>query len=63
MSTKEVQKEIEEALQTAGIRSRVKTLIGGLAASKEWAEEIGADGWAETAVKGVEEAISLLKAS
>ncbi|MHA1917875.1 MAG: hypothetical protein ACTSUV_06155 [Candidatus Ranarchaeia archaeon] len=43
------------------MEGKVKTLIGGLAASKEWAKEIGADDWVETAIDGVEEAKKLFE--
>ena len=41
-------------LQEAGLRDQVKVIIGGVPASPEWAEEIGADGYAENATEAVE---------
>jgi corrinoid protein of di/trimethylamine methyltransferase len=38
-----------DALKTAGVRTRVKVLIGGAPVSKQYAEEIGADGYSENA--------------
>jgi trimethylamine corrinoid protein len=48
------QRSIEEKLREAGIRERVKTIIGGAATSAEWKEKIGADYYASTATKGVQ---------
>lgn len=41
-------------LQEAGLREQVKVIIGGVPASSEWAEEIGADAYAENATEAVE---------
>jgi corrinoid protein of di/trimethylamine methyltransferase len=40
-------------LKEAGLRDRVKVIIGGVPASAEWAEEIGADAYAENATEAV----------
>jgi len=40
-------------LQEAGLRDQVKVIVGGVPASPEWAEEIGADGYAENATEAV----------
>jgi 5-methyltetrahydrofolate--homocysteine methyltransferase len=42
-----------DALQQAGVRSQVKVLIGGAPITQKYAEEIGADGYAENAVGAV----------
>jgi len=41
-------------LQEAGLRDRVKVIVGGVPASPEWAEEIGADAYAENATEAVQ---------
>lgn len=41
-------------LKEAGLRDRVEVIIGGVPASPEWAEEIGADAYAENATDAVE---------
>lgn len=41
-------------LKEAGLRDQVKVIIGGVPASQEWADEIGADGYAENATEAVE---------
>ncbi len=40
-------------LEEAGLRERVKVIVGGVPASPEWAAEIGADGYAENATEAV----------
>jgi corrinoid protein of di/trimethylamine methyltransferase len=41
-------------LKEAGLRDQVKVIVGGVPASPEWAEEIGADGYAENATQAVQ---------
>jgi dimethylamine corrinoid protein len=59
-TTLPVQREVIEALKKAGLRSRVKVLVGGAPATAKWAEEIGADGYGEDAIKAVKVAKRLL---
>jgi 5-methyltetrahydrofolate--homocysteine methyltransferase len=42
-----------EALKEAGVRNRVKVLIGGAPITQKYADEIGADGYSESAVGAV----------
>jgi corrinoid protein of di/trimethylamine methyltransferase len=42
-----------EALGKAGVRQQVKVVIGGAPVTQEYAEEIGADGYSETAAGAV----------
>ena len=44
-----VQKDIEEALKEAGIRDKVKTMVGGAPVTGRWADKIGADQYCEDA--------------
>lgn len=46
-------KNVIEALVKAGIRDRVKVLVGGAPVTEEFAKQIGADGYGETAVAAV----------
>jgi len=46
-------KTIVEALKKAGLREKVKVIIGGRAASDELAREFGADAAAKDALDGV----------
>jgi corrinoid protein of di/trimethylamine methyltransferase len=47
------QQEVIEALKEAGIRDRVKVMIGGAPITESWAQKIGADGYAEDAISAV----------
>ncbi len=59
-TTMMVQREVIEALQEAGLRDQVKVIIGGAPISQEWADTIGADGYAQDAVGAVELARQLV---
>jgi len=52
-TTMPAMKSIIEALKTAGVRERVKVLIGGAPITQKYADEIGADGYSENAVGAV----------
>lgn len=45
--------DVVEALAGAGLRSRVKVIIGGAAVTEDYAKQIGADGYAADAVDAV----------
>jgi methanogenic corrinoid protein MtbC1 len=47
------QKTIEDSLRSAGLGSKVRTIIGGAATDASWAKEVGADYYAVTATDGV----------
>ncbi len=47
------QKDIIKALDEAGLRGRVKVMVGGAPVTQSWADEIGADGYAEDAISAV----------
>jgi len=47
------QRDVIDALKDAGDRDKYKVIIGGGATTKEWADTIGADGWAATAYEAV----------
>jgi 5-methyltetrahydrofolate--homocysteine methyltransferase len=51
-----------DALKTAGVRDRVKVLIGGAPVTTEYAREIGADGYGENASSAVSLVKSLVAA-
>jgi trimethylamine corrinoid protein len=53
------QKRLLGLLKDRGLRGKYKVLVGGAPASRKWAEEIGADGYAENAVAAVKLAKSL----
>lgn len=48
-TTMTVQKDVEDALKEAGIRDKVKTMVGGAPVTNRWAEKIGADAYCEDA--------------
>ncbi|MEE9580555.1 MAG: corrinoid protein [Nitrosomonadaceae bacterium] len=47
------QKKVVEELKAAGFGDDVKVIIGGAPVTQSWAEEIGADGYAEDAISAV----------
>jgi len=57
------QKALEEALKEAGMRDKVKTMVGGAAVTQEWADMIGADGYGQDVTEAVEAAKQLVKPS
>ena len=56
------QKEVIEALKEAGLRDQVKVMVGGAPITESWAEEIGADGYADDAISAVAVAKRLISA-
>jgi 5-methyltetrahydrofolate--homocysteine methyltransferase len=46
-------KEAIDALETAGLRGKVKVMVGGALVTQAYADEIGADGFAPNAVDAV----------
>ena len=53
------QKRLIGMLRDRNVRDKYKVLVGGAPASQKWADEIGADGYAENAVAAVKLAKSL----
>jgi len=49
-----------EALEQAGLRDRVKVIVGGAPVTQTWADEIGADGFGSDAASAVDVARSLM---
>jgi corrinoid protein of di/trimethylamine methyltransferase len=47
------QRTVVEAVAAAGLRDKVKVIVGGAPASASWAAEIGADGYSEDAIGAV----------
>ena len=48
------------ALKTAGLREKVKVMVGGAPVTQEWADTIGADGYAPDASTAVKLAVALV---
>jgi len=61
--TMPVMKETIEELKEAGLENQVKTLVGGATVNQEYADEIGADGYAPDAVSAVQKVKDLLNLS
>ena len=53
-------KEAIEKIKEAGVRDKVKIIIGGAPVTQEYADEIGADGYAPDAASGVDKVKKLL---
>ena len=53
-------KECEAILKEEGLKGKIKTMIGGGATSKEFADQIGADGWSYDAVEASKVAAKFL---
>jgi len=58
--TKVMQRDLVEYLKSVGARDKYKLMVGGGPVNEEWAREIGADGYAEDAIKAVKVAKELL---
>jgi corrinoid protein of di/trimethylamine methyltransferase len=56
------QEVVIHTLEEAGLRDQVKVMVGGAPVSQNWAEEIGADGYAEDALSAVALAFRLIDA-
>jgi corrinoid protein of di/trimethylamine methyltransferase len=55
------QKGVVEALEKSGLRPQVKVMVGGAPVTRRWADEIGADGYAPTAMSAVALARELMQ--
>lgn len=55
------QKKVIEGLKDAGIRDRVKVIVGGSPINQDFADSIGADGYGSTAPEGVKLVKKLLR--
>ena len=55
-------KDVIKALEEEGIRNKVKVMIGGAPVTQNYADEIGADGYAPDAASAADKAKELVKA-
>jgi len=60
-TTMPVIQKVIQTFKTKNIRDKVKIIIGGAPASKDFADAIGADGWAENAVVAVRKTGQLIE--
>jgi 5-methyltetrahydrofolate--homocysteine methyltransferase len=56
------QKKLIDAIEEAGLKGKVKVLVGGAPVTDSFAKEIGADGYAEDAISAVDIAFRLVDA-
>jgi methylmalonyl-CoA mutase cobalamin-binding domain/chain len=56
------QKKLVEALESAGLKDKVKVMVGGAPVTDRYAQEIGAHGYAEDAISAVDIAFRLMDA-
>ncbi|OGN97568.1 MAG: hypothetical protein A2Z71_02075 [Chloroflexi bacterium RBG_13_50_21] len=54
------QKDVIEALEDIGLRSKIKVMVGGAPVTQEWVKQIGADGYSEDAIGAARVAKQLL---
>jgi corrinoid protein of di/trimethylamine methyltransferase len=59
-TTMTVQRDMIKELEKVGLRKQVKVIVGGAPVTSSWAAEIGADGYAEDAIRAVEIAKDLV---
>lgn len=60
VTTMPSQKTVVKQLTDAGLRDQFKVIIGGAPTTQEWADEIGADAWAQDAAQAVKALDKLL---
>jgi corrinoid protein of di/trimethylamine methyltransferase len=54
------QRDLVNALEAAGLRSKIKVMVGGAPVTAEWVTEIGADGFSRDAIGAVQLAKTLV---
>ena len=59
-TTMPAQKEVVDLLEEKGIREKYNVMVGGGPVNQEWADEIGADGYTDTAEEAVRMAAELV---
>jgi len=47
------QKNVIEELKKRGLREKYKVIVGGAPTTEEWADQIGADAWADDGIEAV----------
>lgn len=56
------QREVVQLMDEMGLRPKMKVMVGGAPVTREWVDEIGADGFSEDAIGAVAVAKELVKA-
>ncbi len=57
------QRDVVEALEDMNLRAAIKVIVGGAPVTRDWADEIGADGYSQDAMGAVAVAKQLLSAT
>lgn len=60
-TTLPVQKDLIDFLEAKGLRKNFKVMVGGGVATRQWAEQIGSDGYGQDAVEAIDVAKKLCK--
>lgn len=60
-TTMVLQTHVEEQLKEAGLRDKVKTMVGGAPTTQDWADKIGADLYGENAADAIVKCTSALE--
>jgi trimethylamine corrinoid protein len=60
-TTMPAQREVIEVLKEMGLRDQFAVMVGGGPVTPEWADEIGADGYGQSAIQAVETAKRLMQ--
>ena len=59
-TTMTVQRDVIESLKEAGLKDKVKVMVGGAPVTRSWVSEIGAEGYSEDAIGAVAVAKKLM---
>lgn len=59
-TTMPAQREVIEVLEEMNLRGRFRVMVGGGPVTREWGDEIGADGYGQSAIQAVETAKRLV---
>jgi 5-methyltetrahydrofolate--homocysteine methyltransferase len=54
-------RDVLDALEQAGLRDTVWVMVGGVPTTQRFADEIGADGWAQDATGAARKALELME--
>ncbi|MEA4922473.1 MAG: B12-binding domain-containing protein [Eubacteriaceae bacterium] len=60
-TTMVVQQEIEEKLESKGLKGKIKTMVGGSPVTQRWAEKIGATAYSEDASECCKVALEIIE--
>lgn len=61
-TTMNFQRKLEDSLKDAGLKGKIKTIVGGAPVNQNWADKIGADAYAEDAASAAQKIKELISA-